>query len=92
MLYSNSVTKLKNPIRFAIPKRGGKRLALPLLVPRIRRADHVDASLTADNLAVFANPFDAGTHFHDWTDREKSETRKARYAGCSWSICRPICS
>jgi hypothetical protein len=53
-------------------------LPLPLLVPRIRRTDHVDAPLSADDLATFANPFDAGTHFHDWTDREKKAQRRSR--------------
>jgi hypothetical protein len=41
-------------------------LALSLLVAGVA-ADDVDPALTADHLAVFANPLDAGTNFHDWT-------------------------
>src|SRR5580693_618846 len=40
-------------------------LTLPLLVPLIGRANHVDASLAADDLAVLANALDARTDFHD---------------------------
>jgi hypothetical protein len=39
--------------------------ALPLLVPRIRRTNHIDSSLATDDLAVLTNPLDAGTHFHE---------------------------
>jgi len=34
------------------------KLALPLLVARIRRADHVDHPVTADDLAVLADLLD----------------------------------
>jgi hypothetical protein len=42
-------------------------LTLALLVPLIGRADHVDASLATDDLAVFTNAFDARADFHDET-------------------------
>jgi hypothetical protein len=41
------------------------KLTLPLLVPRIRRADHVDHPATADDLAVLADLLDRRTNFHD---------------------------
>jgi hypothetical protein len=37
--------------------------ALPLLVARVG-ADHHDAAVPADDLAVFTDCFDAGTNFH----------------------------
>src|ERR1700733_14899426 len=40
-------------------------LTLALLVPLIGRADHVDASLAADDLAVLTNALNARTDFHD---------------------------
>jgi hypothetical protein len=42
----------------------GRSLALPLLVPRIAANDE-NSSLATDDLAVLADPFDAGTNFHD---------------------------
>jgi hypothetical protein len=39
--------------------------ALPLLVPRIRRADHVDHPATADDLAVLADLLNRRSNFHD---------------------------
>src|ERR1700685_181522 len=38
--------------------------ALPLLVPRVRRADDVDPALAADDFALLADSLDAGTNFH----------------------------
>jgi hypothetical protein len=41
------------------------KLSLPLLVARIRRADHVDHAATAHDLAVLADLLDRRTYLHD---------------------------
>jgi hypothetical protein len=41
----------------------GKHLALPLLVTRVR-ADHQNAAVPADDLALFAHRLDRGSYFH----------------------------
>src|SRR6267154_2022211 len=46
----------------ASPRRNGA-LALPLLMAGIR-ADHQNASMTADDLAFFAHRLDRGSYFH----------------------------
>jgi hypothetical protein len=40
------------------------QLALALLVPGIRRADHVDAPLATNHFALFANPANTGADLH----------------------------
>lgn len=44
-----------------------ERLTLPLLMAGVRGADHVRPAFAADDLATFANPFDAGPDFHETT-------------------------
>jgi hypothetical protein len=41
------------------------KLTLPLLVARIRRADHVNHPPTANDLAVLADLLDRRSNFHD---------------------------
>jgi hypothetical protein len=42
------------------------KLPLTLLVPRIRRADHVDDATAAHDLAVLADLLDRRTYFHNY--------------------------
>lgn len=50
--------------RTAVTAAARSALTLPLLVPRVRGANDVDLPLAADDLAVLANPLDAGSHLH----------------------------
>src|SRR5215468_2922076 len=62
-----------------VPRSLAGPLALPLLVTRVRRADHPDDPLSADHLALVANLLHRRADLHDDTD--------------SWSsgpACRPL--
>lgn len=56
----------REPRRNSLSQRtnDAKHLALALFVPRIRRADHVHAALTAHHLAVLTDTFNACPDFH----------------------------
>jgi hypothetical protein len=52
-------------VRCRTPVPAERLLSLSLLVLRITTTDHTHDAAAPDDLAVFANPFHAGTHFHD---------------------------
>jgi hypothetical protein len=54
-------------LRKWVASRGGRRLrlsALPLLMAGIAFANDIDNAAAADNLALLANPFNAGPDLH----------------------------
>jgi hypothetical protein len=53
-------------------------LPLPLLVARIRCADHADHPVTANDLAVLADLLDRRTNFHKLTTRTRPYSHALR--------------